>query len=112
MLLLQSPHVDLLEFARPKLAEHGIKLEIVEFSDFVTPNLSLGEGSTDANLFQHLPYMENFANEHNIDLVALGRVNLNPMGLYSNEIESLADIKQGSTVSLTYASRPNILPNN
>lgn len=94
------PHVDLLEFARPKLAEHGIKLEIVEFSDYITPNMSLGEGSTDANLFQHLPYMENFASEHDLDLVALGRVNLTPMGLYSNKVKSLEAIENGWTLSL------------
>ncbi|MFZ5967376.1 MAG: MetQ/NlpA family ABC transporter substrate-binding protein [Bacillota bacterium] len=94
------PHVDLLKFVEPKLNEQGIKLEIVEFNDYVTPNISLAEGSTDANLFQHLPYMENFSKEHDMDLVALGRVNLNPMGLYSNKIADLKDIQKGSSLAL------------
>ena len=88
------PHVDLLEFVRPKLLEKGIKLEIVEFADYVTPNTSLVEKSTDANLYQHKPFMENFNAQNKANLVALGRVNLNPMGLYSNKIKDLKDVNQ------------------
>ena len=94
------PHSDLLKFVEPKLKEKGIKLEIVEFNDYVTPNKALVEGNIDANLFQHEPFLNNFNAQNNTNLVALGRVNLNPMGLYSHKIKNLKDIKKGSTLAL------------
>lgn len=94
------PHTDLLKFVEPKLKEEGIKLEIIEFNDYVTPNKALAEGSIDANLFQHEPFLNNFNSQNNTSLVPLGRVNLNPMGLYSHKIKDLKDIKKGFTLAL------------
>ena len=48
----------------PVLAKEGVKLESIEFSDYIQPNLALADGSLDANLFQHKPYMDDFAKEH------------------------------------------------
>src|SRR5690625_3911832 len=62
------PHAPILEFVKPLLAEEGIELEIIEFSDYVLPNLALAEGEIDANFFQHVPYLDDFAANHRLDL--------------------------------------------
>lgn len=94
------PHAQILEKVKPILEEQGIKLEIVEFTDYVAPNLALSDEQVDANFFQHLPYLESFADERNLELVSLGQVHVEPLGLYSNTIESLDEVKEGSVVAI------------
>lgn len=96
-----GPYSDMVNKAiKPILEEKGYEVEIVEFSDYIQPNLSLGNGSLDANLFQHKIYMENFAKEHNLDLSEVIIVPTAPMGVYSSKFEKLEDIKDGSTVAI------------
>ena len=58
------PHAEILEAAKPLLEKEGITLEIVEFNDYVQPNLALNDKELDANFFQHEPYLKNFMDEH------------------------------------------------
>jgi len=94
------PHAEILEFVKPKLEEQGIKLEIKEFNDYVTPNLALSEGELDANFFQHIPYMEDFAAEHSIDIVSAGKVHVEPMGGYSNKIKEITELSSGAVIAV------------
>ena len=74
-----TPHAEILEAAKPLLAEKGIDLEIVVFDDYVQPNLQLEAGDLDANYFQHIPYLENFNNDNGTHLVSAGAVHYEPM---------------------------------
>ncbi|NMB21599.1 MAG: methionine ABC transporter substrate-binding protein, partial [Firmicutes bacterium] len=65
------PHAEILEILVPLLAQEGISLEIVEFTDYVRPNLALQEGELDANFFQHSPYLESFNQDAGTNLVVL-----------------------------------------
>src|SRR5690606_469246 len=65
------PHAEILEFIKPALQAEGIELRIVEFTDYVLPNLALAEGELDANYFQHIPYLETFAADHRLNLTVL-----------------------------------------
>ena len=65
-----SPHADILKVAAKELDKDGYKLEIKEYSDYVQPNNALGSGDLDANYFQHITYLKNFAKEHKLDLVS------------------------------------------
>lgn len=94
------PHSEILEFIKPTLAAEGITLEIVEFTDYVTPNLALNEGEIDANFFQHVPYMDSFAAEHDIELASVGTVHVEPLGLYSLNFTDAASIPQGATIAI------------
>ena len=85
-----TPHAEILEAAKPLLAEKGIDLEIVIFDDYVQPNLQLDAGDLDANYFQHIPYLENFNAENGTKLVALGAVHYEPMGIYVNPAKEIA----------------------
>ncbi|SHJ74064.1 MetQ/NlpA family ABC transporter substrate-binding protein [Paramaledivibacter caminithermalis] len=94
------PHVEILNVIKPKLEEKGIRLEIIEFTDYVKPNLSLNEKEIDANFFQHAPYMESFAKEHNIELFNAAKIHVEPLGLYSKKIKSIDELKDGSIISI------------
>ena len=69
-----TPHAEILEEAKPLLAEKGINLEIVQLEDSITPNTGVIEGSLDANDFQHVPYLEQFNAENGSDLVSIGAI--------------------------------------
>ncbi len=94
------PHAEILEFIKNDLSEKGFKLEIVEFTDYVMPNLALDEGSIDANFFQHEPYMNDFAKNHKLNLYNAGGIHIEPMGVYSNKIKSIDELKDGDKVSI------------
>src|SRR6056297_426529 len=77
------PHSEILEFIREDLEAEGIELDIVEFTDYVTPNIALNDGSIDANFFQHVPYLEQFNADRGLELVSAIKVHVEPIGLYS-----------------------------
>lgn len=94
------PHAEILSFIKPMLKEKGIDLEIKEFTDYVIPNTALNEKQLDANFFQHVPYMEDFAQKKNIKLVSAAKVHVEPMGAYSKKIKSKDEIKDGASVAI------------
>lgn len=94
------PHAEVLEFVKPILAEKGIELRIVEFTDYVRPNLALAEGDLDANYFQHIPYLETFSKDHGLDLTYIARVHVEPMGLYSSKAKRPQDLRDGAVVGI------------
>ncbi|ACL70973.1 MetQ/NlpA family ABC transporter substrate-binding protein [Halothermothrix orenii] len=94
------PHAEILEFVKPILEKEGIKLEIVEFTDYVTPNLALAEGSIDANYFQHVPYLNQFKKDHNLDITYTLKIHVEPFGLYSEKIDSIDDLPAGARIAL------------
>ena len=69
-----TPHAEILNVAKEVLAEQGIDLEVVEFSDYVQPNLVTESGEVDANYFQHTPYLDSFNEENGTHLVSVGAV--------------------------------------
>jgi D-methionine transport system substrate-binding protein len=96
-----GPYTDMVNKAiKPLLEKKGYNVKVVEFSDYVQPNLALSKGDLDANLFQHKIYMENFAKEKNLELSEVVVVPTAPMGLYSNKFKSLDEIKEGSTIAI------------
>lgn len=96
-----GPYSDMVNKAiKPILEKKGYNVKIVEFSDYVQPNIALGNGDIDANLFQHKIYMDNFAKQHNLQLSELVIVPTAPMGIYSNKFKSIDKIADGSSVAL------------
>jgi len=94
------PHAELLELIKDDLKEEGIVLEIVEFTDYVTPNIALSDGDIDANFFQHVPYLDEFSSEHNLALSSIGTIHVEPLGLYSNSLKSIDDLKDQATIAI------------
>ena len=95
------PHAEILEVIKPELAKEGIKLEIVEFNDYVQPNLATNDKEIDANFFQHEPYLKNFVTEHpELKLANVLGVHVEPMGIYSHKIKNINEVKDGAQVSI------------
>ena len=92
------PHAEITEALKDEFAKEGLDVEVKVFDDYVQPNLALDQGDIDANYFQHIPYLINFAKERGLNLENLGSVHIEPMGLYSDKIKSLDELKDGDEV--------------
>lgn len=95
-----TPHAQILEQVAPVLAEQGIQLEIVEYTDYVIPNTAVEEGENDANYFQHQPYLDAFNADHGTHLVSVAAVHYEPFGLYAGKTASLAELPDGATIAI------------
>lgn len=84
----------------PQLEKQGYKVKLVEFNDYVQPNMALAQGALDANLFQHIAYLNRFKADQKLDLIDLVQSTTAPMGIYSQSRKSLAELKEGDRVSL------------
>ncbi len=85
---------------KPQLEAKGYKVKLVEFTDYVTPNIALADGSLDVNCFQHKPYLESFAKDRGLSLAPITQVPTGPMGLYSGKLAALDKVQEGSTVAI------------
>ncbi|MFD7294514.1 MetQ/NlpA family ABC transporter substrate-binding protein [Streptomyces sp. NPDC059897] len=95
------PHAEILDFIKKDLAQkEGLKLEVKEFTDYVTPNNATEDGSVDANYFQTTPYLEDFNKKNGTHLKSVATVHLEPLGVYSQKAKKLDDIKKGGTIAL------------
>lgn len=95
------PHGEILKYVKDNLATAaGLNLDIVEFTDYVQPNIALNDKQIDANYFQHVPYMEDFGKQKGIDMVSVIAVHIEPLGLYSRKIKSLTEVKDGAQLAV------------
>lgn len=85
---------------QPQLEQKGYKVKLVEFSDYVQPNHALAQGSLDANYFQHIIYLKNFAEKNKLDLADVVQGPIAPLGLYSRKFKTVAEVKEGSRIAV------------
>ncbi|AWZ47925.1 methionine ABC transporter substrate-binding protein [Clostridiaceae bacterium 14S0207] len=95
-----APHAEILKFAKDKLHNQGIELQIKEFTDYVVPNKALNEKELDANYFQHIPYLNNFNKKNGTSLVPVAKVHAEPLSAYSQKIKSITELKHSSTIAI------------
>ena len=95
-----TPHAEILNAAKDVLAEAGWTLEVVEFTDYVQPNTALVDGDLDANYFQHIPYLNNFNEENNADLVSAIEMHYEPFGIYPGKTATLEELADGATIAV------------
>lgn len=91
---------DVLEFVKPMLAKKGIDLKIIEFTDYIQPNLALADKEIDANLFQHKPFMDKFCQDRGLKLTAMPGIYIAPIALYSKKIKDVKEIKKGDRITI------------
>lgn len=81
-----GPHADIVAKAAEVAKTHGLEVEVVEFSDYVTPDISLSDGALDAAVYQHEPFLRNFNEQKGTKLAVAGHAVVQPMGIYSKRI--------------------------
>ena len=96
-----SPHAKILTYINDNLAEaEGIKLNIVEYTDYVQPNTALNDGELDANFYQTVPYLENAEKQFGYDFEAGAGIHLEPLGVFSQKHKSLDELPNGGTIGI------------
>lgn len=95
-----EPHAAILNLIKDDLASQGITLQIVEFTDYVTPNDAVEAGDIDANYFQHIPYLDTFNKEKGYHLVNAAGIHVEPVAFYSNVVKNLNDLKKKAKIAI------------
>ena len=98
---ISGPETELVEVAQKiALDRYGITVKIIQFNDYNLPNEALQDGSLDANVYQHLPYLMAASKAHGYDLEAIGKTFIYPTGIYSSKIKSLRKLPNNATIAL------------
>ena len=95
-----GPHAEVMEVVKKIAAKDGLTIQIVEFNDFMQPNVALNQGDIDANSYQHRPFLDNQIKDRKYELTAIAQTIIFPMGIYSKKIKNLDELKPGSTVAV------------
>ncbi len=95
-----TPHAEILEQAKPLLAEQGWDLEVTVFNDYVQPNQVVESGEFDANYFQHIPYLDSFNEEQGTHLVNAGGIHYEPFGIYPGTKSDLSTLEKGDVIAV------------
>ncbi|WP_239373425.1 MetQ/NlpA family ABC transporter substrate-binding protein [Snodgrassella gandavensis] len=85
---------------KPELEKQGYKVQLLEFTDYVRPNLALADKSIDINIFQHKPYLDDFAQSRHLAIIPAFQVPTGPLGIYTGKLHELSAVKSGSSVSV------------
>jgi len=93
------PHAELLNLIKDDMAALGFTLKVVEFTDYVQPNMAVLSGDLDANFFQHIPYL-NTNQEWSSKMVSAFGVHIEPFGLYSSRHKNIADLPNGASIAI------------
>lgn len=95
-----TPHAQILAVIKDELAAQGYDLQVVEFTDYVQPNLALENGELDANYFQHQPYLDDFNTNNNTHIVGVAAIHYEPFGIYPGKTKALKDIPDGGQIAV------------
>lgn len=95
-----GPHAEIMEVVKKKAAEDGLKIEIIEFSDYIQPNVALNNGEIDVNCYQHQPFLDAQVKDRGYKIETLAKTIIFPMGIYSKKIKNLNEVKDGAIVSI------------
>ena len=91
-----GPHAQIFEQVKKVAERDGLKIQVIEFSDYVQPNAALAAGDLDANSYQHKPYLDQQVKDRGYKLVSVGYTVNFPLGLYSKKVKKLQDLKEGA----------------
>ncbi len=95
-----GPHAQIFEQVKKIVEKDGLKLQLIEFSDYVQPNAALAAGDLDLNSYQHQPYLDQQVKDRGYKLVSVAPTVNYPMGIYSHKVKNLKDLKAGARVGI------------
>ncbi|MFT4414225.1 MetQ/NlpA family ABC transporter substrate-binding protein [Fredinandcohnia humi] len=85
---------------KEKAEKEGIQIQLVEFADYTLPNNALAEGEVDLNAFQHFSFLSQYVKESGKDIVPIGSTVFAPLGIYSEKIKDISEIKKGDKIAI------------
>lgn len=88
------------DIIKEKAAKEGITIELVEFSDYTLPNQALADKEIDLNAFQHIAFLNQFKEEHHLDIVPIGTTVIAPMGIYSEKYKDVSEIPDKAKIAI------------
>ncbi|PWH06172.1 ABC transporter [Brachybacterium endophyticum] len=96
-----KPHAEILQFVQDKLAKDaGLSLKITTYTDYQIPNQALSDGDIDANYYQNQPFLDEQEKKKGYDFFAFKGVHIEPLGLYSEKITKLDELKDGDEIAI------------
>lgn len=95
-----GPHAEIMEVVQKQAAADGLELKIIEFSDYIQPNVALNNGEIDVNSYQHQPFLDAQVQDRGYKIETLAKTIIFPMGVYSKKIQSLKDVKEGAVIAI------------
>ena len=98
--IMSSEDEDVWRAVAANAAKQGIKVKVTTFSDYTQPNEALAQHDLDANSFQHKPYLDAQINARHYDIVPVGFTYVQPIGLYSRKVKSVADLPQNAAIGV------------
>ncbi len=98
---MSGPETELMEVAKQVAKQKfDLNITIFEFEDYAIPNIALAEGSIDANMIQHQPYLDIVNEQRNFNLVTIGKMFVYPMAIYSKKYKNLDDLPQNAIIGI------------
>ncbi len=94
------PHKEIIDVIKDDVEAKGYKLEVTEFDEYLIQDTAVEEGELDANFFQHIAYLNQVNKEQGYDLAVAAKVHIEPMGVYSNTVKSIKDVKDGAKIAI------------
>ncbi len=97
-----EPHATILnsEAVKKSLEADGFSIKVVEYTDYIQPNVATSDGSLDANFFQHIPYLVEYNEKNNTKLKAVVNTHFEPLGIYAGKTDSLENVKDGAQIAV------------
>ncbi len=95
-----GPHEQILEKVKELAADEDLDIDVKVFTDYPMVNEALAQKELDLNVFQHVPYLDQFKKDRDLDLVDVGNVVNFPMGIYSSKVKDAKELKKGAKIGL------------
>lgn len=95
-----GPHAEIMEVVKKVAEKEGLDVKIVEFNDYMTPNIALNQGDIDLNSYQHQPWLDNQIKDRHYELVSIAKTAIFPMGIYSKKLTNINEVSPGATVAI------------
>ncbi len=95
-----GPHAEIMEEVKKVAQKDGLEIQIVEFNDYIQPNMALNQGEIFANSYQHQPFLDQQLKDRGYSIISVGQTVIFPMGIYSKKIKTLNDVKPGAIIAI------------
>ncbi|GAB1577657.1 MetQ/NlpA family ABC transporter substrate-binding protein [Bordetella petrii] len=95
-----GPHAQIFDVVKQEAAKQGLQIEVIEFTDYVQPNVALAAGDLDLNSYQHQPYLDSANADRGYKLASIAKTVIFPIGIYSKKVKSLDELKPGAQIGI------------